>query len=821
MMKHVFYPILALATLFAAASCSREPQGTVPGGKTADITLSVSLGAQTRAFADGTTVDKLYVGLYEAGESSWTWVADNADEPAAVSGKTATVTFQGKLVPGQSYRVVFWAQKDGAPYTLDWARTATTGPSVTASYTGVANDESRDAFCGTYDTGVVTGSIDLTNTPVSLKRPFAQVNVLIPNSVISNPQASILSSMSVASAPTVLNLATRETSVPEDWTFSESAIQESAFGSYATTHKYAAMNYVLVDQLTGSPKYDVRFSVTAGSKVSGEKEVKEAPLSPNGRTNIVGNIFKDDFSITAPELISPDFDGEQDITDITNVKQPQTLYFTNESEEVTEGDAYTLQIVGGAETEVTYTSSDENVATIDGTDIQLVGPGQTVITATAAEDDDYLSASASYTLTVFKLIMPDFTNIAEIKNLLGEESETFTGRLSNAVVSFVAGTSDAVIKDETGSILYHRESGHDLLQGQTISGDVIIEGEVYNGIKEITMLAATVNGEGCAVEPEVVTLAQLVANYDAYESAYVKVVGVESLITRATKGNINVRQDGTNYVVYTNVAIPVNEGDIFTAEGTVTEYNTTKQLKVWKSADLTVTQAAPVLSASPAAPTVAATVTSVTWTISSNTDWTITPGTGVTSSVLSGNGNADVTLNFAANEGTTARTFTATVSATGCEDVVITITQNGAGSSQLVEDVITANALPAASTTYVDFSNESFTSPARYAGNSAKSSSGGIQFRSKNGNSGIVSTISGGLVKTVTITVESGTNTVQVYGRNTAYASAFDLFGDTPGTLIGSLSETGTVTITDDYEYVGIRSGNGAIYITEIKIAWQ
>lgn len=136
-------------------------------------------------------------------------------------------------------------------------------------------------------------------------------------------------------------------------------------------------------------------------------------------------------------------------------------------------------------------------------------------------------------------------------------------------------------------------------------------------------------------------------------------------------------------------------------------------------------------------------------------------------------------------------------------------------------DVITSANLAATSTTYKDFSNVTITSDAVYAGNTAKSSSGGIQLRSKNSNSGIVSTTTGGKVKSVTITVESGSNTIDVYGSNTAYTSAANLYGSSKGTKVGSLSATGTINFTSDYEYIGIRSNNGAVYISEISIVWE
>lgn len=815
-MKKLFYFLFTLAAALGVASCQLDKIGgpaNPDDGTLVDATFSMVLGTNTKAFADGTTVDKLYAGIYELGtDGTFTWVADNSSAPASISNKTATVTFSGKLQRGKSYRVVSWAQKAGAPYTIDWAVSGTAGPVVTATATGDANDEGRDAFFGIYDTGEVTGNIDLTNSPVTLKRPFAQVNVLVPNASISDASAAMTSSMTIAQAPTKLNLATKATSTPADWSFSTAAITEGAFGNYANAYKYVAMNYVLVDQ-TASASYDITFSVTAGTQSAADRQVTDTPLKANVRTNLVGNIFDDDFSIIVPVIIDPDPDE--------GLEQVATPTFTPAAGEYNA--AQSVEIACATDGATIYYTTDGTAPTAASTAYTTaIAVGSTMtIKAIAVKENmtDSEIATAAYTINI--PAEPDFTTVAGLKALLGAESATFTGTLTDAVVSFIAGTGDAIIKDATGSILYHKESGHGLLQGQTISGEVIVEGVIYNGINEITDLAATVTGEESAVEPQVVTFAQLKNNFATYESAYVKVVGVTSNTTTTKKGNIQATQNGTDYVVYTNVAVPVNTGDVFTAEGTVTKYNTTEEVKVWKAADLTVTTAAPVLSASPAATTVAATATSVTWTITSNTAWTITPGTGVTASTTSGNGNADVTLSFAKNTGSTAATYTATVSAAGCDDVTITITQSAAGGSSEITDKITSALLSASNTTYTDFSNVAATSQARYAGNSAKSSSGGIQLRSKNSNSGIVSTVSGGKVKSVTITVESGSNTIDVYGSNTAYTGAADLYGANQGTKIGSLTETGTITFTGEYAYVGIRSNNNAVYLTSVEIVWE
>ncbi|MBR3916968.1 MAG: chitobiase/beta-hexosaminidase C-terminal domain-containing protein [Bacteroidaceae bacterium] len=140
---------------------------------------------------------------------------------------------------------------------------------------------------------------------------------------------------------------------------------------------------------------------------------------------------------------------------------------------------------------------------------------------------------------------------------------------------------------------------------------------------------------------------------------------------------------------------------------------------------------------------------------------------------------------------------------------------------ETVTDVLSATKFAATGTSYKEFSGVSFTSDAVYAGQSAKTAGGAIQLRSKNSNSGIVTTVSGGKAKSVTIKVESGSNTLDIYGSNTAYTSATDLYGDNKGTKLGSLKADGTLEITGDYEYIGLRSNSGALYLTSISIVWE
>ena len=138
-----------------------------------------------------------------------------------------------------------------------------------------------------------------------------------------------------------------------------------------------------------------------------------------------------------------------------------------------------------------------------------------------------------------------------------------------------------------------------------------------------------------------------------------------------------------------------------------------------------------------------------------------------------------------------------------------------------VTDVITAADLKATGSSYTDFSGVTFNT-AVYAGQTAMNGTD-IQMRSKNSNSGIVSTTSGGKLVSVKINVASNnSNTIDVYGSNTAYIAATNLYGNNgQGTKVGSTAETATIAVDGDYQYVGIRSNNGAVYISSIEITWE
>lgn len=146
--------------------------------------------------------------------------------------------------------------------------------------------------------------------------------------------------------------------------------------------------------------------------------------------------------------------------------------------------------------------------------------------------------------------------------------------------------------------------------------------------------------------------------------------------------------------------------------------------------------------------------------------------------------------------------------------------------SDEVVDVLTRSITGATSTTYVDWSGKTLTSSAVYAGNSAGGNSS-IQLRSDKSSAGIVTTTSGGFAKKVAVTWNSNTSsgrTLSVYGKTSAYTAATNLYdsnsrGDLLGTIVCGTSTE--LLIDGEYEYIGLRSSSGAMYISEIQITWS
>ena len=141
-----------------------------------------------------------------------------------------------------------------------------------------------------------------------------------------------------------------------------------------------------------------------------------------------------------------------------------------------------------------------------------------------------------------------------------------------------------------------------------------------------------------------------------------------------------------------------------------------------------------------------------------------------------------------------------------------------------VTDTLTCAITGISGNSYNSWSGKQGASGAVYAGTSAGNYSS-IQLRTKNSDSGVITTTSGGKATKVTVTWNNNTQSgrqLNVYGKNTAYSNAIDLYGNDSGTLLGSIvcGTSTALVISGDYTYIGLRSNADAMYLDSISVEW-
>ena len=354
---------------------------------------------------------------------------------------------------------------------------------------------------------------------------------------------------------------------------------------------------------------------------------------------------------------------------------------------------------------------------------------------------------------------------------------------------------------------------------------------------EVTVPATTGNAPAVETPAEgtLLTIEDFL-KYKNTEVAY-QITGVISNVTNRTKGNFDLTDATGTIFVYgvlnstggTDGAMDeygLREGDTVTLQGKYKDYNGKDEIV---STTLINHTAIPFIEAE--GTTVDADETMATIKVTSNVDWAVTcDATWVTDYTRSGSNVDYIEIDLEANGTEEPRTATFTLTADGVQSVTVTLTQRAkpSGNVETYNDVLKADMFVATSTQYQDFSGVSGTNGAVYAGNNSKTNTGAIQLRSKNSNSGIVTTTSGGKVKKITVEWDSATaanKELDVYVSNSAFENASNLYNISGDTIIkaGTITcgSTTELTIDRDYEYVGLRSKDGAMYITSITITYE
>lgn len=155
----------------------------------------------------------------------------------------------------------------------------------------------------------------------------------------------------------------------------------------------------------------------------------------------------------------------------------------------------------------------------------------------------------------------------------------------------------------------------------------------------------------------------------------------------------------------------------------------------------------------------------------------------------------------------------------------------GGYAQETVTDELTATILNVSTNGYKKFATKTLSSGASYDGAAyvgTGKSQKGIQIRTKVDKglyTGIITSASGGTIKSITINFNSSNaQSLEIYGKNTAYTTAKDLFGSAAGELIKNVPNSKTaVTITPNkaYKFIGFKSNDGTNYIDKITIVWE
>ena len=299
-MKRYFKTITAvvLAALTTAA-CQKENFGdATPAGQEVDVTLDL-LAPQigTKSYGDGTTAKTVYVHVYQQDAHGNLTYIQPAAEGARLKTPSQSLTLNGlkatystRLVTGQTYTFVFWAQADNAPYTYD-----AEAQTITVNYAGAkGNDESRDAFYNVLPNVKIEGAYTAS---VQLSRPFAQLNFGAADYEEAKAAGLTVTDATVTltHAATSLNLLKGTTAGDETVTFASAALPadpNAILTAGGKNYKYVAMDYVLVGK-SAKTLSDVTLTLTATGTQSTTPEFtySNVPLQANYRTNIVGNLF--------------------------------------------------------------------------------------------------------------------------------------------------------------------------------------------------------------------------------------------------------------------------------------------------------------------------------------------------------------------------------------------------------------------------------------------------------------------------------------------------------------------------------------------------
>ncbi len=276
MKRNFLLSIFAMLVMVLVTSCQKDEALLGEGEATVSFTVNTPELA-TRAFSEGELATSLTYVVYDAQGNRVSGIPVGEKE---IHGRT---TVDITLAVGNTYKVLFWAANENAPYTLD-----AENHKLSIDYSNVnSNDEELDAF---YSWTTVEVSRNCSAQTVELKRPFAQLNIgtadfqLAANAGVASMQTAV----KVTEIYNTLDFANGEVSGNAAVEFKLANIPAESETFPVAGNRYLAMNYLLVD----AEKEVVEVVMTYTGAANNEtRTFGSVPVQRNYRTNIYGNLL--------------------------------------------------------------------------------------------------------------------------------------------------------------------------------------------------------------------------------------------------------------------------------------------------------------------------------------------------------------------------------------------------------------------------------------------------------------------------------------------------------------------------------------------------
>lgn len=302
MNKNFFKSLAFAAVAVIAGACAKE-QIASGDGETVEMTFNVDVPETTittKGLSDAAQVDELVFDAFRTQND--TEPIEGLRQVVAVENSRATI--QVKLIKGQNYRFVFWAQKaNNGYYNTDNLS------NITVNYSkALANDSSLDAFFAKEDVTNVQNPISKT---IILKRPFAQVNY-VTKEELSEGLYIKESQITVKNALTSFNPLRNKLSGEQDVTFQFNAVPTEKLLINGTEYNCLATAFILAKSDNSNDIVDVEAKFKANKGYSVTVSTPGLPCQRNYRTNVIGNFMSVDgtYNVEIDSAFKGDFQSD-------------------------------------------------------------------------------------------------------------------------------------------------------------------------------------------------------------------------------------------------------------------------------------------------------------------------------------------------------------------------------------------------------------------------------------------------------------------------------------------------------------------------------